>query len=432
MAEVNTRGLASGFAQGFGLADDYFRGQAQERRQEEQAAMQREQFDMEKEEVERARDLEDVQFALGKIARGMAPSENEIETLRRNPKYWPALDPDTDEALSKADRVMDPESPDDVNDPDALASINHLFGTEINKGEGGRKMITGIYPGPDGESVAMDLDVTDEEGNTYRAPMTDGRSNREDDDLVKQVPVGDLVQQTQGMKALRKAFQSPEAQKQASEVLSLLRGDTDDQWEMVEGPGGSVLQRNEATGEIKRVLDREGSGSNYWSRPTSTQKDIEYMVDKGLADNRQEAWDELNQSRGDDFRRDELHLRQLNQRIEEIDDIRNDSSAWRRLGEDRRQEIESERDALKDERDALSSRMFDDSSGSGMSGPGEGGDRGGDRSDSDSESDGDDERRRSRERDREQDQEEPSRERGQRPGPSPDEEADKLLKDILG
>jgi hypothetical protein len=446
---LDTRGLASGFQQGFSLMDQYQRGQEQSERAQERHEMQREQYKMEKEEIERARDLKEVEFALTKIANGMEPSDDEIETLRENPKYWPALDDDTDDALAVAERVTDPNSNSSINDPEALASFNQLFGTQVNKGEGGQKMVTGVYPGTRGDSVTMDLEVTDEKGNSYRAPMTDGRSNREDDDAVMEVPVESLARQTQGMRALRKSFQNPEARQQAATVLSMLRGDTEN-WELQEHDTLGMIQRNTATGEIKPVKSGAGgedSGSNYWNRPTSTQKDIEYMVAQGIAEDREDAWRKLNRSQGENFRRNELQLDQLNQQLDELNEMRNDGATWRRMSEDRRAEIEAEIEDLSSRRDRLSRRMFSNGSPSGLREPGpEEGSQGRSQerpAERDTEQSRDTSRNSGREGESGQDRgirpglesnrdSNPDRERDNRSRPSPDEEAEDVLQSVLG
>lgn len=333
MAGLDTRGLADGFAQGFGLMNQYHRGQRADARadqqmeiQQERLGMQREQFSMQQEEAQRAQDMESLQFTLGKIGSGMEVDESEIELLRRYPKYWAALDPDTDASIEQAQQVIDPQSPVDANDPESLAALNQMFGAEINRGEGGQKRVVGMVPGPDGESVMLELEVIGEDGSRYTAPMTQGRSNREDDDLVMQVPVERLVEQTQGMRMLRNVFRTPEAQQRASQVLGLLRGDSAESWDLEEHPRLGMIQVNRRTGEIKPVrpgagspYDRSGS-SNYWNRPTATQKDIEYMVETGLAPDRETAWRMLRESGSDNsYSRAEDRIDAMRNRAEDLE-----------------------------------------------------------------------------------------------------------------
>ncbi|MGP8291741.1 hypothetical protein ACT3OH_15865 [Vreelandella zhanjiangensis] len=336
MAGLDTRGLADGFAQGFGLMNQYQRGQRADERadqhmglQMERMDMQRDQFETQQEDVTRQRDIENIQFTLGKISSGMDVGDDELETLRRYPKFWSALDPETDNSINQAMSVIDPNTSVDANDPESLAALNQMFGAEINRGDGGQKRVVGMYPAPDGQSVALELEITGEDGNTYRAPMTEGRGTA-DDDLVKYVPVESLVEQVQGMRMLRNTMRSPEAQQRATQVLGLLRGDSQERWEQVQGPGGSILQRNARTGELKPVLGRapQASGSDYANRPTATQKDIEYLVSNGLASDRQAAWEMLRQGSGDhSYSRSEDRIDALRNRAKDLTSMINGDGA---------------------------------------------------------------------------------------------------------
>lgn len=219
---LDTRGLASGFAQGFGLADNYYNRQAQNERADRSMEMREEAFSMQKDEHSRKRTQEMAQFTLSKIAQGIEPSEDEVKFLQEHPEFWPALDPQTDKDIELAQRVIDPNDPLDANDPDALYAMNHMFEHRINRGEGGRKRIAGLYPGTKGDTVAFDLEVEREDGTRYNAPMTKNRGT--DDDEVLETPVEALVNQVQGYRVLRNAFRTPEAQATASRVLAALTG----------------------------------------------------------------------------------------------------------------------------------------------------------------------------------------------------------------
>lgn len=363
MAGLDTRGLASGFAQGFGLMNQYQQQQFQNERAEKQDAMQAEQFDMQKqqfsaqqEDAERARDMENIQFTLGKIGSGMDVAEDELETLRRYPKFWAALDPQTDASIEQAMAVIDPNTPVDANDPESLAALNQMFGAEINRGDGGQKRVVGMYPAPDGQSVALELEVVGEDGNTYRAPMTEGRGTA-DDDLVKYVPVEALVEQVQGMRMLRNTMHSPEARQRATQVLGLLRGDTQERWEQFEGPGGSLLQRNANTGRTESVVGRapQGSGASGQGAPTATMKEAQWMVDQGIAADIPSAFETLRRSRGDDLQRDRLQLQTINSDL--------DRTARRlsnmRPNHDGYAELSAEYDRLVEQRNAIAGQVFD-------------------------------------------------------------------------
>jgi|GEM_PF-1341084 hypothetical protein len=408
MAGLDTRGLVSGFAQGFGLMNQYQQQQFQNERAEKQDAMQAERFDMQKqqfsaqqEDAQRQRDMEEIQFTLGKIGSGMDVAEDELETLRRYPKFWAALDPQTDASINQAMAVIDPNTTVDANDPESLAALNQMFGAEINRGEGGQKRVVGMYPAPDGQSVALELEVVGEDGNTYRAPMTEGRGTA-DDDLVKYVPVEALVEQVQGMRLLRNTMRTPEAQQRATQVLGLLRGDSNERWEQVQGPGGSILQRNTVTGETKQVLGRAPRASSGGSGSTPSRiQEAQALVDRGVYGTFAEAYEAVRARAGQNNpaanARDELDY-ELNQ-LESIMSVLNDPVARNRLSEEDLQRYEQRAAAIQERIPNLEQQAFNRSA-----------EPAGQRTPAPSASP--------------QPQPQPERERGLRPGPAPDEETD--------
>lgn len=374
MAGLDTRGLASGFAQGFGLMNQYQQQQFQNERAEKQDAMQAEQFDMQKqqfsaqqEDAQRQRDMEEIQFTLGKISSGMDVAEDELETLRRYPKFWAALDPQTDTSINQAMAVIDPNTTVDANDPESLEALNQMFGAEINRGEGGQKRVVAMYPAPDGQSVALELEVVGEDGNTYRAPMTEGRGTAEDD-LVKYIPVEALVEQVQGMRLLRNTMRTPEAQQRATQVLSLLRGDSNERWEQVQGPGGSILQRNTVTGETRQVLGRAPSAAGGQGAPTATMTEAQWLVEHGIAADIPSAFEILRRSRGDDLQRDRLQLQTINGDLDRI--ARRLSNL--RPGHNGYAELSAEYDRLVERRNTIAGQVFEQGGGTSQQAPQEG------------------------------------------------------------
>ncbi|MGP9665409.1 hypothetical protein ACT3TY_12355 [Halomonas sp. AOP22-C1-8] len=296
MAGLDMRGLADGFAQGFGLMNQYQRGQAADRRADEQlkihrdnAAWQREdgdrrfglsqdqfdqsvtdsdrrfglaekgfslqerkaehsmqtadrqlglqqqqlglqqsRFNAEQEAQQRARDQESIHIALAKAGQ-FGPeslSEIELDLMRRSPHVWPVFDSRSDAAIQRAADVFDINSPADANDMESLDQVNLLLDDLINVGEGGKKRISGWYPAPDGNSVTAELEMTREDGSTYRAPMTEGRGT-EEDAMVMQIPIEKIVNHIQGIRAIRNAFNAggPEVKNNANRMLAILRGE---------------------------------------------------------------------------------------------------------------------------------------------------------------------------------------------------------------
>ncbi|HAO01871.1 MAG TPA: hypothetical protein DCQ42_09095 [Halomonas sp.] len=360
MAGLDTRGLASGFAQGFGLMNQYQQQQFQNERAEKQDAMQAEQFDMQKqqfsaqqEDAERARDMENIQFTLGKIGSGMDVAEDELETLRRYPKFWAALDPQTDASINQAMAVIDPDTTVDANDPESLEALNQMFGAEINRGDGGQKRVVGMYPAPDGQSVALELEVVGEDGNTYTAPMTEGRGTA-DDDLVKYVPVEALVEQVQGMRLLRNTMNTPEAQQRATQVLSLLRGDSQERWEQVEGPDGSILQRNTVTGETNQVLGRAPRAAGGSGSTPSRIQEAQALVEREVYPTFAEAYEAVRARAGEGTQTDTRYISFLGDELKRIDDQLDSYS----LAEDERTQLAEKREQLASELDTASRKVF--------------------------------------------------------------------------
>ncbi|SDI27697.1 hypothetical protein SAMN04487867_10452 [Vreelandella titanicae] len=361
MAGLDTRGLASGFAQGFGLMNQYQRGQRADERadqqmgmQQERMDMQREQFSAQQEDVTRQRDMENIQFTLGKIGSGMEVGEDELETLRKYPKFWSALDPETDNSINQAMSIIDPDTSVDANDPESLDALNQMFGAEINRGEGGQKRVVGMYPAPDGENVVLELEVTGEDGSSYRAPMTEGRGTA-DDDLVKYVSVEKLVEQVQGMRMLRNTMRSPEAQQRATQVLSLLRGDSNEQWEQVEGPGGSILQRNTKTGETKQVIGRAPQARGSSGRAPSRIQEAQELVNREVYPTFAEAYEAVRARAGQGQQTDTKYIDFMSDEINRVDE-RLDSYS---LSEEERTQLQSRREQLAQELDAASRQAFD-------------------------------------------------------------------------
>jgi len=360
MAGLDTRGLGDGFLAGFQVMSQHQRGQKADERadqqmgmQQERMDMQREQFSAQQEDVARQRDMENIQFTLGKIGSGMEVGEDELETLRQYPKFWSALDPQTDSSIEQAMAVIDPDTSVDANDPESLEALNQMFGAEINRGDGGQKRVVGMYPGTDGQSVMLELEVTGEDGTTYRAPMTEGRGTA-DDDLVKSVPIEKLVEQVQGMRMLRNTMRSPEAQQRATQVLSLLRGDSNEQWEQVEGPGGSILQRNTKTGETKQVIGRAPQARGGSGRAPSRIQEAQELVNREVYPTFAEAYEAVRARAGQGQQTDTKYIDFVSEEINRVDE-RLDSYS---LSEEEREELQSRREQLAQELDTASRQAF--------------------------------------------------------------------------
>ena len=342
---LDTRGLASGFGQGFGLADQYYARQDQQDRQgkaddraDRNMEMREEQFGMQKDQAEQQKARQSAEFTLGKIAQGVDLSDDEMKFMKENPQYWGALDPEMDAAIENAQRVIDPSDPMDSNDPEALYSMNLMFGHRINRGEGGKKRIAGLYPGQQEGTVAFDLEVEGEDGKKYNAPMTKNRGVKDDDEIM-QTPVESLINQVQGYRMLRNAFRGPEAQQNASRVLAALRGDgggaptkginmngflvdpvTGEQmgdFRTADQRSGPKSDKDERYGEAfehpqlgwvqpgpngqLKQMDTAGGRGGSGNAPADVQT-AEWMVASGIANDLDEAYTRVKESRSDPAR----------------------------------------------------------------------------------------------------------------------------------
>ncbi|MBY0420546.1 MAG: hypothetical protein K2W88_21045, partial [Pararheinheimera sp.] len=118
------------------------------------------------------------------------------------------LDPTYTDTVFQAQQYMDPNNAkaNPFTDPKVLDVANQLFKPELNNGgvnpETGlpivEKRIVGLYPatGRDGKPLKgqmfAELEVVDEGGNRYTAPVTQGRSSDPNDPLAT-IDVGKLV-----------------------------------------------------------------------------------------------------------------------------------------------------------------------------------------------------------------------------------------------
>ena len=276
---LDTRGLASGFAQGFGLADNYYTRQEQGERADRRLDMQEETFEMQKQQLEQQQDQETAKFVFGKIANGMDLADEELQWLQNKPQYLAALNPEVNQALETAQRVIDPNDPLDLNDDEGLYAINTMFEPMINRGKGGRKRIAAGLPGRTEGTMAFELDVEGEDGTRYRAPMTRNRGVAGEDDEIREVPVESLVNTAQGYRVLRNVINTNGASENAAKLYSMLTGTKPEERETWSEPfeyQGGRYQRSKLTGELREVQSpedvRKGTGAGDPSKPTWKQE----------------------------------------------------------------------------------------------------------------------------------------------------------------
>ena len=82
-----------------------------------------------------------------------------------------------------------------IDDNFFIQYANSIYHSQINRGTGGSKSIAKFKPGPDGKSIVVGLNVTDNSGRSRMEMMTKNRGTREEgDNEVKTVPISGLVQ----------------------------------------------------------------------------------------------------------------------------------------------------------------------------------------------------------------------------------------------
>jgi len=297
---LDTRGLASGFAQGFGLADNYYTRQEQGERADRRLEMQEETFDMQKQQFEGQQEKEKATFVFGKIANNMDLSDEEMTWLKDNPNYLAALNPEADKALEIAQRVIDPQDELDLNSEEGLYALNTMFEPMINRGKGGRKRIAAGLPGKTEGTMTFDLDVEGEDGARSRKPMTQNRGVEGEDDMIKEVPVEDLVNTVQGYRMLRNVINTNGGRENAAKLYSILTGKTPERTKGININGQLVNpETGEAMGDFRSPEQRGERGTG--KLPADVQT-AEWMVANNMAPNLDVAFNRVNESRTDPAR----------------------------------------------------------------------------------------------------------------------------------
>jgi len=322
---LDTRGLASGFGQGFGLADNYYRGQKQDDRAERGLQMREESFGMQKDQYEQARQKEQATLIFGKVANKMGLSEDEEKFLVDNPRYLGALNSETDKAIDIAQRVIDPNDPTGFNSEEGMYAMNTAFAPVINRGQGGSKRIVAGYPAKSNpEAMTFDLEVTGEDGSKVNRPMTDNRGIEGEDDQVKEVPIEGMVNHVQGLRMVRNAINSNGASEYAQKMYSVLTGkqtERSDAYRKRQEMVGLGIDAGEATSSAyglgtedsgEKVYDEElggwiqkgpnnkiipidmpGANTSAGNMPAKAQM-LELLVRTNIAKDYDEAWEKLN------------------------------------------------------------------------------------------------------------------------------------------
>lgn len=225
-------GLAQGFMQGYEFMDTMDKRERRMGLQEAQAGRaaeshrwQAETMDQKRNQWEREDDGRLVQAMQQGIQSGSIDPEIADEYGRRFDVDWSNyVDPEFGQSLQTLEQTVGGEI--SMKDPEFNRAFERVFRTEINKGTGEeyegadgahrleQKRLAGVYPGPDGKSLMVDLDVLDKGPNGEewrRAPVTTNRSAK--DDEVRAIPLEDALKKLKGHQLMYKSVQSsPELQ----------------------------------------------------------------------------------------------------------------------------------------------------------------------------------------------------------------------------
>lgn len=285
------------------------------------------------------------------------------------------LNPKTVSAASYADKLATGEG--QLFSEETAQAMNDYFSPEVNRMPGRKTRIAGVYPGQNPEAMVFDLGVTPTDGlkgveqPEYNSPMTINRGIAGEDDEIMEVPIEEMIKRVQGARMIYQDL-GPERLQRAQASLRAMGylPKEEAKWEQVQGPGGSILQRNTATGELKNVLGRApqaaGSGGGSYGNPTSQQKNFLFLRDAlNLSD--EDAYKVAFGGTGavNDRVSDRVMkgISLLNTQIKEIDSTINTQGMM--LEEEELAQLNAARQELAQQRDMLASRanLFGDDQG---------------------------------------------------------------------
>lgn len=300
MAGLDTRGAFDGFVQGFGLMQNYQDSKDRKAYLLQQQDMQQRGLDMREQEFaaqqsdrQKEQDQQQIaQFYTGWASGIEAPITPELEqAFERNKMADPRhlFRPETEAAVQYADRLAKGEG--SLFSKQTVEAMNDFYAPRVNRGNGGKKRLAGMYPGQREGTFVFELEVEDEQGNKRLAPMTVNRGLEGEDDEVAQYEIDQAIGPVMGAKSIYQALGQ-----NREKMLGYLRSSgylpkEAEKWERVEGPDGAILQRNTATGEMKSVVGRKSAGAGGAYAPSSDVKTLEYLKANGMSD--QQARDEL-------------------------------------------------------------------------------------------------------------------------------------------
>lgn len=304
MAGLDTRGAFDGFVQGFNMMDAYNHRKASSARADQAVQMQQRGLDMREQEFAAQQDSrlkeqdqqQIAQFYTGWASGIEAPITPELEqAFERNKLADPRhlFRPETEAAVQYADKLAAGEGA--LFSKKTVDAMNDFYAPRVNRGNGGKKRLAGMYPGQKEGSFVFELEVEDEQGNKRLAPMTVNRGLEGEDDEVAQYEIDQAIAPVMGAKSIYQALGQ-----NRDKMLGYLRSSgylpqEAERWEQVAGPDGAILQRNTATGELKSVVGRKSAGAGAAAfAPSNDVKTLQWLMSpQGGSLSNEEARNEL-------------------------------------------------------------------------------------------------------------------------------------------
>ena len=148
------------------------------------------------------------------------------------------FDPNQRQKVRSAVDIFNPKTPSSLQQPESLDLLNDVLQDQINAGEGvnpqtgkpiTNKRVAGIYAVPNQPGkVALGLEVTDSDGNTYQAPRTNNLST-DDNDTVKMVDANQVMGLINAKLKMANAGEqitqlNPSAMQQLGQIYQRLQG----------------------------------------------------------------------------------------------------------------------------------------------------------------------------------------------------------------
>lgn len=279
MRNTSNVGLAQGFMQGYGFMDrmktsEQSRELRDERNQRaaESHGLSMEINERQLDEYDRQDDVRLVSAVQQGLQSGHLDPEIATEFGERFDVDWNNYtDPAFGESLGVLEGAV--QGKVKMNSPEFRKAFSRVFSKEIAKNtgeeygeEGARstikeKRLGGVYPGPDGKSLMVDLQVLEEgpKGASWRsAPVTDNRSAS--DEYAKMIPLEDALKKLKGHQILFENVQSsPQLKAMLSQIGARIGAEpAQGRWSGLQQVPGVGLVQQGPDGKVEVVQGLDG------------------------------------------------------------------------------------------------------------------------------------------------------------------------------